>query len=141
MVLSKAKLMTMAAMLAASSIFFAGCGEDKQQQAQVQRAQVKAMKVIQRDTPLSIEYAGHLVGTEEVKVQAKVSGNVVEKYVVGGQFVDQGQLLYQIDSRQYQSAVLRAQADLAQAEAVLAQSVATYNNSLTDLRRNQKLLE
>ena len=141
MVLSKAKLMTIAAMLAASSIFFAGCGEDKQQQAQVQRAQVKAMKVIQRDTPLSVEYAGHLVGTEEVKVQAKVSGNVVEKYVVGGQFVDQGQLLYQIDSRQYQSAVLRAQADLAQAEAVLQQSIATYNNSLTDLRRNQKLLE
>ncbi len=141
MVLSKAKLMTIAAMLAASSILFAGCGEDKQQQAQVQKAQVKAMKVIQRDTPLSIEYAGHLVGTEEVKVQSKVSGNVVEKYVVGGQFVDQGQLLYQIDSRQYQSAVLRAQADLAQAEAVLQQSIATYNNSLTDLRRNQKLLE
>lgn len=141
MVLSKAKLMTMAAMLAASSIIFVGCGQDEQQQAQVQRAQVKAMSVIQRDTPLASEYAGHLVGTEEVKVQSKVSGNVVEKYVVGGQYVQQGQLLYQIDSRQYQSAVLRAQADLAQAQAVLEQSIATYNNSLVDLQRNQKLFE
>jgi len=141
-VLSKAKLMTMAAMLAASSIFFAGCGEDNnQQQAQVQKAQVKAMSVIQRDTPLASEYAGHLVGTEEVKIQSKVSGNVVEKYVVGGQYVQQGQLLYKIDARQYNSAVLRAQADLAQAEAVLQQSVATYNNSLIDLQRNQKLFE
>ena len=141
MVLSKAKMMTIAAVFAASSVLFVGCGEDKQQQAQVMKAQVKAMKVIQRDTPLAVEYAGHLVGTEEVKVQAKVNGNVVEKYVVGGQFVQQGQLLYRIDSRQYESAVLRAKADLAQAEAVLAQSVATYNNSLTDLQRNQKLFE
>ena len=142
MVLSKAKLMTMAAIFAASSIVFGGCGEDnEQQQAQVQKAQVKAMKVIRRDTPLASEYAGHLVGTEEVQVQSKVSGNVVEKYIVGGQYVDQGQLLYQIDSRQYQSAVLRAQADLAQAEAVLQQSIATYNNSLTDLRRNEQLFK
>lgn len=139
MVLSKTKLLTMAAFFAASSIVFGGCGDKQQQQAQVMKAQVKAMKVIQRNTPLASEYAGHLVGTEEVKVQSKVSGNVVEKYVVGGQFVEQGQLLYQIDSRQYNSAVLKAQADLAQAEAVLQQSVANYNNSLLDLRRDEKL--
>ena len=142
MVLSKAKLLTMAALVAASSIVFGGCGgEDNQQQGQVQKAQVKAMKVIRRDTPLASEYAGHLVGTEEVKVQSKVSGNVVEKFINGGQFVEAGQLLYRIDSRQYNSAVLRAQADLAQAEAVLQQSVATYNNSVVDLQRNQKLFE
>ncbi|MBR4642675.1 MAG: efflux RND transporter periplasmic adaptor subunit [Selenomonadaceae bacterium] len=99
------------------------------------------MKVIQRNTPLASEYAGHLVGTDEVKIQSKVSGNVVEKYIVGGQYVEAGQLLYRIDSRQYNSAVLRAQADLAQAEAVLQQSIATYNNSLTDLRRDQQLFE
>ena len=140
MVLSKAKLMTMAAILAASSMLIGGCGDDDQQkQAQVQKAQVKAIKVIQRDTPLASEYAGHLVGTEEVKIQAKVSGNVVKKYINGGQYVEAGQLLYQIDSRQYKSAVLRAQADLAQAEAVLKQSEATYENSKTDLERNQQL--
>lgn len=142
MVLSKAKLMTMAAVLAASSILIGGCGDDDQQkQAPVQKAQVKAIKVIQRDTPLASEYAGHLVGTEEVQIQSKVSGNVVQKYINGGQYVEAGQLLYQLDSRQYKSAVLRAQADLAQAEAVLEQSKATYNNDLIDLRRNQKLFE
>ncbi|MBD3878777.1 MAG: efflux RND transporter periplasmic adaptor subunit [Quinella sp. 1Q5] len=140
-VLSKTKLTTLAAIIAASSILFGGCGDKQQQQAQVQKAQVKAMKVIRRDTPLASEYAGHLVGTEEVKVQSKVSGNVVEKYIVGGQYVEAGQLLYQIDSRQYQSAVLQAQANLAQAEAVLQQSIATYNNSLTDLRRDEQLFK
>jgi membrane fusion protein (multidrug efflux system) len=141
-VLSKAKLTAMAAFFAASSIVFGGCGGGNQnQQAMVQKAQVKAMKVIRRDTPLASEYAGHLVGTDEVAVQSKVSGNVVEKYIVGGQYVEAGQLLYRIDSRQYNSAVLQAQADLARAEAVLQQSVATYNNDLIDLRRNEKLFE
>ena len=141
MVLSRAK-MTAAAIFVASSILLSGCGgQDEQKQAQAPKAQVKAMKVIQRDTPLASEYAGHLVGTEEVKVQSKVSGNVVEKYVRGGQYVEAGQLLYRIDSRQYESAVLRAQADLAQARAVLEQSVATYNNSLTDLRRDEELFK
>jgi len=134
-VLSKAKLMTMAAVFAASSIIFSGCGDDnKQQQAQVQKAQVKAMKVIRRDTPLASEYAGHLVGTDEVKVQSKVSGNIVEKYVVGGQFVEAGQLLYRIDSRQYESKVLQAQAQAAEAEVRL-------NNARIDLARYDELLK
>ena len=93
MVLSRAKV-TAAAIFVASSILLSGCGgQDEQKQAQAPKAQVKAMKVIQRDTPLASEYAGHLVGTEEVKVQSKVSGNVVEKFVRGGQTVEAGQLL------------------------------------------------
>ncbi len=134
MVLSKAKLMTVAAMFAASSIFFGGCGDKEQQQAQVMKAQVKAMKVIQRNTPLASEYAGHLVGTEEVKVQSKVNGNIVEKFVVGGQYVEQGQLLYRIDSRQYETAVLQAQAQAAEAEVRL-------NNARLDLARYEELLK
>ena len=138
----KQKLLATALITAVVSTVFTGCGDDGQNKAaQSQAVQVKVMKVVQRDTPLASEYPGQLVGTEEVKVQAKVSGAVVDKRVVGGQFVQAGQLLYQIDSRQLESAVLQAQANLAQAEAVLAQSVATYNNSVIDLERNRKLFE
>ena len=133
-VLSKAKLMTMAALFAASSIFFGGCGDKQPQQAQTQKVQVKAMAVIQRNTPLASEYAGHLVGTDEVKIQAKVSGNIIEKFVNGGQYVEQGQLLYRIDSRQYESAVLQAQAQAAEAEVRL-------NNARLDLARYEALLQ
>ncbi|HBT79748.1 MAG TPA: efflux transporter periplasmic adaptor subunit [Selenomonas sp.] len=94
--------------------------------------QVKVMQVIQQDTPLYQEYAGQIAGKDEVKVQSKVSGNVVEKFVEGGQFVEAGQPLYRIDSRQYESAVLAAQATLAQTQA-------TLNNAETDLARNQQL--
>ena len=137
----KRKLISAALITAVCSVIFSGCGGEEKKAAEAPKAQVKVMQVVQRDTPLASEYPGQLVGTEVVKVQSKVSGNVVEKNVIGGQFVQQGTLLYQIDSRQYESAVLQAQANLAQAEAVLEQSIATYNNSVTNLQRNQKLFE
>lgn len=115
-----------------SSLFVAGCGS-KQQAAQQQGAQVKAMQVIQQDTPLTSEFAGQIVGKDEVKVQSKVSGRIVEKYVQGGQYVEAGQPLYKIDSRQYESAVL-------QANATLAQSEANLSNAQEDLARYQQLL-
>ena len=117
----------------ALALALTGCGQEKQA-AQRGGAQVKAMNVIQQDTPLTSEYAGSLVGKDEVKVQARVSGKVVEKYVQGGQYVTEGQPLYRIDSRQYESAVLNAHATLAQSEANL-------NNAVTDLYRYQELLK
>ncbi|MBQ1416320.1 MAG: efflux RND transporter periplasmic adaptor subunit, partial [Selenomonas sp.] len=118
----------------ATSFVVVGCGADKQQAAQMQGAQVKAMQVIQQDTPLTSEFAGQIVGKDEVKVQSKVSGNVVEKYVKGGQWVEAGQPLYRIDDRQYQSAVWQAQANLAQA-------MATLGNAQNDLGRYADLVK
>ena len=128
----KTKALMIGISLAISSSFIvAGCGQNQQQQQQ--GAQVKAMQVIQQDTPLTSEFAGQIVGKDEVKVQSKVSGNVVDKFVTGGQHVEAGQPLYKIDSRQYESAVLQAQANL-------AQSQATLSNAENDLGRYQQLL-
>ncbi len=113
--------------------FVSGCGGQKQG-AQAGAVQVKAMKVMQQDTPLTFEYAGQVKGKDEVKVQPKVSGTVVEKYVKGGEYVRAGQPLYKIDSRQYESQVLSAQAQV-------AQSQATLNNAQMDLARDQELLD
>ena len=108
-----------------------GCGGG-QQGGGARATSVKAMNVLRQDTPLTHVYAGQIMGTDEVKIQSRVSGNIVEKYIVGGQFVSAGQPLYRIDSRQYESALLQAQATLAQSEA-------TLNNARTDLARYQQL--
>ena len=130
----KTKALLIGLSLAVSTSFVvAGCG-GKQQPAQMQGAQVKAMQVIQQDTPLTSEFAGQIIGKDEVKVQSKVSGNVVEKYVKGGQWVEAGQPLYRIDDRQYQSAVWQAQANLAQAQANLG-------NAKNDLGRYAELVQ
>ena len=129
----KTKALLIGLSLAISTSFVvAGCG-NKEQQAQMQGAQVKAMQVIQQDTPLTSEFAGQIIGKDEVKVQSKVSGNVVEKYVKGGQWVEANQPLYRIDDRQYKSAVWQAQANFAQAQA-------TLSNAQNDLGRYEQLV-
>ncbi len=120
----------LSAMLAAG--IFAGCGGQQAQQAP-QGTPVKAMKVLKQDTPLTSEFAGQVRGKEEVKILPRVSGAIVEKYVHGGQFVNEGQPLYRIDPRQYEAAVLSAQA-------TLAQSQATLDNAIIDLQRDEELL-
>ena len=122
--------MALSAMLAAG--IFAGCGGQQAQQGP-QGTPVKAMKVLKQDTPLTSEYAGQVRGQDEVRILPRVSGAIVEKYVHGGQFVNEGQPLYRIDPRQYEAAVLSAQA-------TLAQSQATLDNAKIDLQRDEELL-
>ena len=97
----KLNALVLAGLIASAPVYMAGCGSDQQAQ-QARATQVKAMAVIQQDTPITSEYAGQITGKDEVKVQSKVSGNIVEKYVKGGQHVSAGQPLYRIDSRQYE---------------------------------------
>lgn len=101
---------------------------------------VKAMQVIQKDTPINYEYAGDIKSTNEVKITSRVSGTIVEKYITGGQFVQAGQPLYKVDSKQYESALLSAQANLAQAQASYQNALATLQNAQTDNSRYQTLL-
>jgi membrane fusion protein (multidrug efflux system) len=96
--------------------------------------EVKAMQVIQQDTPITYEYVGQVQAKQEVKLQSKVSGNIVAKMVNGGAMVTKGQPLFQIDRRQYDAASLSAQAQLAQAQATLA-------NSRKDTERYRQLVE
>jgi len=117
------------------SIFFvvflvAGCG--KKSAIQSPPSNVKAMQVIQQDTPVTYGFVGQVEAKNEVKISAKVSGNIIAKMVTGGTAVQAGQPLFQIDRRQYESAVLAARANVAQSEASL-------NNSRLDSIRYQKL--
>lgn len=127
------KMRTCCAVVAAVTALtaLAGCGGSQQAGQQSAAVPVKAIQVIQRDTPMSYEYAGQVQAKNEVKIQARVSGNIVEKYVDGGTFVSQGQPLFKIDPRTYQSALNSAQANLAQSEANLSNAAlirARYEN-------------
>ena len=110
----------------------AGCG-GSQQGAQPQAVPVKAVKIMQQDVQAVNEYAGQVQAKQEVKIQARVSGNIIEKMVAGGDLVKAGQPLYRIDSTQYETTLLSARAQLVQAEVNL-------ENARTDTERYQSLL-
>ena len=62
---------------------FAGGGSDEQKQ-QANGVAVKAMQVTTHDVPLRYTYAGQVTARDEVKVQSRVGGVLVEKMVEGG---------------------------------------------------------
>lgn len=110
------------------------------QEQQASATTVKALKVIQQDTPLTYEYAGDIKSTDEVRITSRVSGTIVEKYINGGDYVQAGQPLYKIDSRQYESSLLSAQATLAQAQANYQNTLASLRNAQVDNERYKTLL-
>lgn len=124
----------------AGYLVYAKMSAGKQGQQASGPAAVKAMQVIQKDAPISYEYAGDIKSTDEVKVTSRVSGSIVEKYITGGQYVQAGQPLYKIDSRQYESALLSAQATLAQSQANYQKALAELQNAQVDNSRYQTLL-
>ena len=123
------------AIICAATLLLAGCGggEDAENQAPEDfPTKVKAIKVLTTNAPLTLSYSGQVVDRDEMKVQSKVNGSVVEKYVKGGQDVVEGQILFKIDDRQYKSAVLQAEANLAKSKTALAKE-------RVDLQRDEEL--
>ena len=122
------------ALIFAMALLFTGCGgEDAENQAQEEMpTRVKAIKVLTTNAPLTLSYSGQVVDRDEMKVQSKVSGSVVEKYVSGGQDVVAGQVLFKIDDRQYRAAILEAEANLAKSRTALAKE-------RVDLQRDEEL--
>lgn len=124
----------LSALIISASVMLTGCGEEEDQEPMPQSVAVKAMKISKQDVPLIYEYPGQLKGAKEVAVHSRLSGSVVEKYFTGGNAVYAGDALYKIDSRQYETEILSAQANLHKAEAEL-------QNSREDLARDEMLFE
>ena len=124
------------AIICAAALLILGCGGEEAEEQALENlpTKVKAIKVLQTNAPLTLSYSGQVVDRDEMKVQSKVSGSVVEKFVSGGQNVVEGQKLFKIDDRQYQSAVLQAEANLAQSQTNLAKE-------RVDLQRYEELWE
>lgn len=113
-----------------TALFVGGCGTSTQTKSAA--VSVKAMKVLQQDTAVTHDYSGQVKSTDAVIIKPKVSGSITEKYFKSGQFVSEGEPLYKLDDRQYESEVLSARSNVDKART-------TLNNSMIDLGRYQKL--
>ena len=121
------------AIICALALLVSGCGDDAEEQSPENfPTRVKAIKVLTTNAPLTLSYSGQVVERDQMVVQSKVSGSVVEKYVKGGQDVVEGQALFKIDDRQYNAALLQAEANLAKSQTALAKE-------RVDLQRDEEL--
>jgi membrane fusion protein (multidrug efflux system) len=102
--------------------------------------EVRAATVEQRDLPIEHEWIGTLDGLVNADIRAQVTGYLLRQDYKEGSFVRKGQLLFQIDPRPFEAAVVQASGQYEQARAQLAQAqagLATAESNLTTTEATQ----
>jgi RND family efflux transporter MFP subunit len=123
------------ALLLATLVALAGCGESAQKQAAAPPPPtVTVAKPIKRTVIDQDEYVGRFVPVDSVEIRARVSGYLDSIHFTDGQMIKQGDLLFTIDRRPFQSALDQAVANLEQARANLSFAE-------TDLARGAQLVK
>jgi membrane fusion protein (multidrug efflux system) len=81
---------------------------------------------------MSFEFVARTRAREDTAIQARITGNIIERNFDEGQMVEEGSLLYRIDPRSYQAALAAARAELSRANST---ATATERN----LKRGEEL--
>lgn len=89
---------------------------------QTAAAPVAVAKAERRDVPRLARTVGNVVASTTVQIRPQVEGRVIEAGFVEGQLVKAGDLLFRIDPRPFQAELEQAQAMLARDQAMLDQA-------------------
>jgi RND family efflux transporter MFP subunit len=104
-----------------AALTLASCGQNPQsQQAAPPPPAVTVGNPIQRTIVDHDEYVGRFVAVDSIEVRARVSGYLDKIHFTDGQIVKEGDLLFTIDRRPFQTALDQAKANLQKARAELA---------------------
>jgi membrane fusion protein (multidrug efflux system) len=110
-------------MLAGLALLAAGCSPPGDQHGGGFPPPAVTVVVVEpKDVPVTYEYVAQTAGYREVEVRARVTGILLKRNYSEGTAVKQGQSLFTIDPAPFQTALARAEGDLAVAEARLAQA-------------------
>ncbi|MEH6559452.1 MAG: efflux RND transporter periplasmic adaptor subunit [Oceanicoccus sp.] len=85
--------------------------------------EIPVVNVIQRDQAITMEMVGQTRGSSDVSIRARVDGFLEGMHFTEGNNVEKGDLLYTIDDVPFESSVVEAQGQLAEAQTVLARSI------------------
>ena len=103
---------------------FSGCNDVKGNSSQttIPPLKVATFQVKANDISVSVEYPAKIKSMQQVNVVARVNGILEKKNFIEGNFVKEGELLYQIDSTRYEALMQEALADVEVKTATLKQA-------------------
>lgn len=114
-----------------------GCGKKDDESGGGRAARpvpVVVAPVVQRPTPVEVAAVGTVEAKSSVSIIAQVGGQIRKVHFAEGDFVDQGDLLFTIDTRPYR-------ATLREARARLARNKALAKQARDEAKRYQKMVE
>ncbi len=122
------------ALVLALPVMLAACSEAPQQRAAPPPPKVTFALPVTRTVTDQDEYVGRFVPIDSVEIRGRVSGYLNSIHFTDGQMVKQGDLLFTIDKRPFQTTLDQAKANLQQSQANLAYAEA-------DLARGAQLVK
>jgi membrane fusion protein, multidrug efflux system len=108
-----------------AAISIPGCRKEKPAPPRTQ--EVEVVQVIQKDVPIIHEWVATADGLVNATIRAQVTGYLIKQVYREGDFVRKGQLLFEIDPRQFKAALDQAKGELARQEAQYADAKANFD--------------
>ncbi len=116
------------------TLLSSGCSDEKSKKPVSAPIPVTVSTAIQKTVPVQLRAIGNVQAYSTVTVKSKVGGELVRVHFTEGQDVKNGDLLFTIDPRPYESA-------LKLAEANLQRDLAQAKHAQEDARRYESLIE
>ena len=118
-------------LIALALLFLAAC-EKKEEKPKAGPPEVLVAEVMQQNVPTVVEWVAQLNGPINADITPKVQGYLLRQDYQNGFFVKKGQLLFELDPRQYEAAEENAKAKVAVAQA-------EYDKFTADVQRDTPL--
>jgi len=119
------------ACLTVAAAVAAGCGGGAKVSA-LPPPEVSVSQPVEEPVQETLEFTGRISAVDSVEVRARVTGYITKVAFTDGALVKAGDLLFEIDPREYQAAALRAEGEVARLRAQLARTE-------SEVARNQTL--
>lgn len=97
---------------------------------------VETIIIESKDTPIVLTFVGQTEGSRAVEVRAQVSGILMNRAYEEGQYVEQGQLLFEIEPDTYKANLEQAQSMMEQAKAKFIQAQQERDRILPLYKKN-----
>src|SRR2546423_1782080 len=94
-------------------------------------APVTVTEAAMQDVPVYLDAIGKTVAREVVSIQPQVAGRITDIHFTDGANVKKGALLFTIDTRPFEAALVQAQANVTKDLALKKQAEANLNRDLT----------
>jgi membrane fusion protein (multidrug efflux system) len=115
-------------LIPAAALLISGC-EKEQKEGPPPAPVVEVAEVMTKDVPIFSEWVGTLDGLVNATIRAQVQGYLIKRNYQEGDSVHQGQVLFEIDPREFQAALEQAKAGLSQSKGALNQAKAGLSQS------------
>ena len=106
------QVVTRLALAVAMIALIGGCSKPPPPPAAKPPSEVTTIVVTPRDTPISMEFVAQTQSSQQVNIQARVSGFLDKRAYTEGDYVKPGQVLFRMDQKPFQVQLEGAQAAL-----------------------------